>query len=151
MVQLGKFIQASGEIPAGSDADTGWRVLDAPPDQNVALNSLNCFGGDTNEMCSFFQVPTNSTIDSSTKVGDIAGSLQICAAGGYLLTQLATQTDSLFRAHPYSTDGGRGPVGPLSFPIFVLPAGYSLVIACTAANTNAIYAQAGGFLCPVAY
>ena len=151
MVQLGKFIQASGEIPAGSDADTGWRVLDAPPDQNVALNSLNCYGGDANEFCSFWQVPTNSTIDSGTKAGDIAGSLQICGAGGFALTLPLAQTDSLFRSNPYSSDSGRGPIGPIAFPIFVLPAGYSLIIACTAANTNAIYAQAGGFMCPVAY
>jgi len=151
MVQLGKFIQATGTIPAGSDADTGWRVLDAPPDQNVAFNSLNCFGGDSNELCSFWQVPTNTILSDSIKAGDIAGSLQICGAGGFTLTLPAGQTDSLFRSNPYSSDSGRGPIGPIAFPIFVLPAGYTLVISCTSDNTNAIYAQAGGFLCPVAY
>ncbi len=144
-LNLGKYIQGNVIIPAGGDQYIAHTVIQAPPTHHLAINIIEAFGGDANEGVTIYQIPTNTlAANSEMKAGDIAGAMQISSFGALLLTLPSGQTDENIRSPPYSADNGRGPTMG-TFPLFVLPAGYSLVAANNAANTNAITVNAGGF------
>jgi len=150
MVKVGQYIAGSAQIPAG-DAHIGKAVLSAPAHSHIAVAALNVSGGDANELVTAWIIPTmNMPPNANTKAGDISGSLQISSIGSFNLTNALGNTDSDNRAVPYAADSGRGS-GMGTFPMFMLPAGYSLIFNCFTANAAVINISAGGFLCPIGY
>ena len=144
-MNLGEYISAEAQIPAG-DAGIGKALISAPPDQHVAITSLNVYGGDANELCTAWMMPTlNLPPNADTTAGSISGAHQISSIGFFNLTNALGNTDQLNRAYPAAADSGRGS-GMVTFPLFVLPAGYSIVFSCFTANAAAITLLAGGFL-----
>ncbi len=148
MVKYGEYIQTSTSIPAGGDEYIAHVVISAPPNQHLAINILNIYGGDGGgEGCTFWQIPNmNLAPNTEPKAGDISGSLQISTAAFFASETALGLTDANQRSTPFAADAGRG-AGMGTFPLYLLPANYSIVVTSQTANTAAINIEAGGFVC----
>lgn len=145
--KLGDFLQGYAKIRAGGDELIAKAIISAPPDKNLAITALNSYGGDANELLTFWAIPNmNLLANGNQKAGDISGALQICSTGFFGMSNAIGNTDANNRATPFAADNGRGS-GMGTFPLYLLPAGYSLVAASFTANTATIYLSAGGFVC----
>lgn len=145
--KLGIFQTGYAKIRAAGDELIAKAVISAPPDHNLAITALNAYGGDANQLLTWWVVPNMNLLpNQDMKAGDISGALQVCSTGYFSLTNAIAQTDTNNRATPFAADQGRGS-GMGTFPLYLLPAGYSLVAASYTANTAAIYLSAGGFVC----
>ena len=148
-MDLGKYIQQSITIAGGGDEWIAHTVLTAPPTHDCWISAINAYGGDSGEGITFWQIPTNAIApNTEPKAGDVSGSLQLSSTAAFMLETALGQTDVNARQTAYAADDGRGPVMG-TFPLIVIPAGYSLIVASHTANTNAIQVAAGGFLVAV--
>ncbi len=148
-MDLGKYIQQSITIAGGGDEFIAHTVLTAPPTHDLYISAINAYGGDSNEGVTFWQIPTNAIApNTDPKAGDISGALQLSSSAAFALTTALGQTDANMRQTPYAADDGRGQVMG-TFPLIIIPAGYSLLATSHSANTNPIDVAAGGFLVAV--
>jgi len=133
---LGRFMISEGSIPAGSDAETCFRVFTAGK-QPVRIEFIQYYGGDSGEFAQLLLIPPN-IMATGLKPSDTSGTIAICSMG-YLQGAYAIQNG----AGALGCDnGGRG--NP-RFTSFIIPSFSSIAIMQNTANTAAWSCTIGGF------
>ena len=147
-MRLGEYIQVQTTIPASGDEYIAHVVISAPPENHLAVNVMDIYGGDGGgDGCTFWQIPNmNLAPNTEPKAGDISGAIQICSPAYFATENVLGPTDANNRGVPFAIDAGRG-AGMGTFPLYLLPANYSIVVTSQQANTALININAGGFVC----
>jgi len=139
-MNLGRFIIAKGELPAGSDANVLGRVMEAG-EKPIEVHFIQWSGGDSGEFARLALIPPailGSAPSLTLNQGDIDGSIAVTPVeymGGGVWTSVIPQALG-------SDNGGRG--SP-RFEKFVIPPWYALALAANASPAAAWVVTIGGY------
>jgi len=133
---LGRFMISEGSIPAGSDAETCFRVFTAGK-QPVRIEFIQYYGGDSGEFAQLLLIPPN-IMATGLKPSDTSGTIAICS-----YQYLAGAIGQVNTPQSLGSDGGGR--GNPRFTSFIIPPFSSIAIIQGTANTAAWSCTIGGF------
>lgn len=133
---LGRFLIATGEIPASSDAALLFPLMSAP-NVGVEIHYVQWYGGDSSEAMQLVLVPLKRQ-DGTLGPSDIPGTIAVTPPA-YMYGGDATQ-DS-----PGALGGTEPARAAPRFNHFTIPPNYQLCMMQNAGNTAAWVCTVGGF------
>jgi len=133
---LGRFILATGTIPAGSSIETTHRIITAGK-KPIEVQYISFYGGDEGESMQLILVPPNTLI-AGGPIGAVAGALAL-TANAYMAGAQGTVSSPMGLG---SDNGGRG--AP-RFASFIIPPFAAIVGVPSASNAVEWNVTVGGF------
>jgi len=132
-----RFIIATGEIPASSDASKLFPLFSAPGIA-VRIEYIQYYGGDAGEFAQLILVPPTTVINGTTGPADIPGTIAI--------TPPEYMAGALTQAKPGVMGADNGGRGTAFTQRFTVPPNYQVAVMQDTANTGAWVVTVGGFV-----